>query len=88
MDFGEQSGGWVWVWRMEAGFLSWLNLRIWGFSDGFWVTKGRMGLGEQSRGWRLGSHMGCKEGRMGMLCNGMGCKESNMGCVEILKGCK
>ena len=29
----------------DGGFLSWLNLRIWGFSDGFWVTKGRMGLG-------------------------------------------
>ena len=65
--------------RMEAGFLSLLNIRIWGFSDGFWVTKGRMGLGggggggggEQSR---LGSRMGCKEGRMRMLCNGMGCK--------------
>ena len=39
-----------------------------------------MGLGEQNRGWRLGSRMGCKEGRMRMLCNGMGCKESNMGC--------
>ena len=29
----------------DGGFLSWLNLRIWGFSDGFWVTKRRMGLG-------------------------------------------
>ena len=46
---------------------------------GFW--------GEQSRRWRLGSRMGCKEGSMGMLCNGMGCKESILGCVEILKGC-
>ena len=67
----------------DGEFLSWLNIRIWGFSDGFWVTKGRMGLGggggggEQSR---LGSHMGCKEGRMRMLCNEMGCKESILGC--------
>ena len=29
----------------DGEFLSWLNIRIWGFSDGFWVTKGRMGLG-------------------------------------------
>ena len=64
-----------------------------------WVlgNKGEDGFeGEQSRGRRLGSRMGCKEGRMGMLCNGMGCKESIlgilgvylvMGCVEIVKGC-
>ena len=36
-----------------------------------------MGLGEKSR---LGSRMGCKKGRMGMLCNGMGCKEFILGC--------
>ena len=56
MGFWEQSGGWVWVRRMEAEFLSWLNLRIWGFSDGFWVTKGRMGLGgnkAEDGGWVL-----------------------------------
>ena len=35
-------------------------------------------MGEQSR---LGSRMGCKEGRIGMLCNGMGCKESILGCT-------
>ena len=29
----------------DGGFFSWLNIWIWGFSDGFWVTKGRMGLG-------------------------------------------
>ena len=40
-----------------------------------------MGFGEQSGGWRLGSHMGCKEGRMRMFCNGMRCKESNLGCT-------
>ena len=45
MCFGEQSEGWVWVRMMEAGFLSWLNIRIWGFTDEFWVTNGRMGLG-------------------------------------------
>ena len=45
MGFREQSGGWIWVRRMEAGFFSWLNIRIWGFPDEFWVTKERMGLG-------------------------------------------
>ena len=45
MGFGEQSGGGIWVRRMEAGFFSWLNIRIWGFLNGFWVTKERMSLG-------------------------------------------
>ena len=40
----------------------------------FWVTKGRMGLGGTKP-------RGCKEGRMGMLCNGMRCKEFNLGCT-------
>ena len=40
-----------------------------------------MGLGEQSRGCKMGSRMGCKKGRMRMFCNKMGCKESNLGCT-------
>ena len=40
----------------------------------FWVTKGRMSLGGTKP-------RECKEGRMGMLCNGMGCKKFNLGCT-------
>ena len=40
-----------------------------------------MSLGEQNRGCRLGSRMGCKEGRMRMFYNEMGCKEFNLGCT-------
>ena len=48
---------------------------------GFGEQSGGWVWGKQSRRWRLGSRMGCKEGRMGMFCNEMGCKESNFGCT-------
>ena len=47
MGFGEQSGGLIWVRRMEAEFFSWLNIRIWGFPDGFGGNKA------EDEGWVL-----------------------------------
>ena len=32
-------------------FFPWLNLRIWGLSDGFWGTNRRMGLGAEDGGF-------------------------------------
>ena len=48
---------------------------------GFEEQSGGWVWGEQSRGWRLGSRMGCMEGRMGTLFKGMGCKEFILGCI-------
>ena len=73
MGLGAEDGGWVLVLveSPDLGVLGWVL-----------GNKGEDGFGgEQSRGWRLGSRMGCKEGRMRMLCNGMGCKESILGCT-------
>ena len=73
MGLGAEDGGWVLV-LVESSDLGVLG----------WVlgNKGEDGFGgEQSRGWRLGSRMGCKEGRMRILCNEMGCKESILRCT-------
>ena len=73
MGLGAEDGGWVLVLveSPDLGVLGWVL-----------GNKGEDGFGgEQSRGWRLGFRMGCKEGRMRMLCSGMGCKESNLGCT-------
>ena len=54
LEDGFGCGGWWVLFLVESpdlGFLGW----------GFWVTKGRMGLGGTRR---LGSRMGCKEGRI------------------------
>ena len=70
MGFGEQSGGWVWVRRMEAGFFSWFGGNK--AEDGGWVLV----WGVRRVGWEcFVMEWGVKSLIWGVLSNGV-CRDT------------